>query len=205
MDNVFYKSILVQPPVIMGIQLRPFSSFHALKLEQFGNAIATGATIEEADIIQAVEICRDGWNDKCRHLELFHRSALHRAGWVFKVMRHDMDQARADLIEHTKTYTTYPGVWTDKSKKKYSGIPWQFKTPSQLMSHFKLSEQEAWDMPISRAYCYLSNISENCGAEVVSQDALDIREWQNSEVADEIKDLEEYREWRKRKNGSCKK
>ena len=202
MNSVFFKSVLMQPPIIMGVQLRPFSALHALTLAQFDNAYATGANIDVHDVIQAIEICRDGFDDNCRHLEKFHGSRIYRGAWMIRSARFNLKTAQSDLIAHTKAYTTYPGVWREKGKTGHSGIPWQFKIVAQLMSNYHMTESAAWDMALDRAFCYLSNISENGGSEVMSQDALDISEWQHSEVADEIESLEEYRKWRESRGRS---
>jgi len=200
-NSIFFKSVLVQPPVILGVQLKPFSPYHALTMAQFDNAFVTGRDIEVHDIVQAVMICRDEYEDKCFHLEKFHCSALYRFWWTVRLYFLDVDQALKDLLAHTKTYTTYPSVWRESGKKTHSGIPWQFKVVAQLLSNYSFSERAAWNMGVDRAFCYLANISENSGSEVKSQDAMDLCEWRDSEHAEDMT-FDEWREWRMGENGN---
>lgn len=158
------------PPRILGFQLRPFSSHHALALMMFDSPYLRGEEPDDAAFWLALMVCADGWDDWFKTLVRFQNSRLFRWRlWLrgtFRRLGRDADR----FAQYLALYMDHPEYWQDDSQGKESNIPWPYKTASTIWQNYHCTEAEAWDMPLQRAACYTANIAENNGARLMSDD-----------------------------------
>ena len=65
----FYMAAIPEPVVILGIRLRSFSLGHLLLLNRFDNAFGTGKTATIGDLVQAIVICSQSYEDALADLD----------------------------------------------------------------------------------------------------------------------------------------
>ncbi|MBU0706703.1 hypothetical protein KJ662_05625, partial [Patescibacteria group bacterium] len=70
MDNAFLRSLFVQPPLLLGRRLKPFSAYHVAALMLFDSPFIRGGRqdITRDDLVLAAFICSHGFRDGPRAL-----------------------------------------------------------------------------------------------------------------------------------------
>ena len=208
MDSVFFQSVLIRPTRIMGVQLRPFSAYHALVLLHFDSPFLTGREATQTDIVVALCILSQGIEDKLSRFIKFDTSKLYRFYWLMKMLfasKSKMQDVRDALISHMVCYFEQPEIWSKKGSDNRSHVPWPFLIVATVLQRFHgLTENEVWDMGISRAACYRACFAESVGDKLVDEQGVEgqHKRWVNSPVADTCKTLTEFLEWEKKQDGS---
>jgi len=167
--NPFLQSVFVQPPVVLESQLQPFSAYHAAAMMILGSPFMDGGTVTREDLVLAVYVCSRGFEDGPAHLFPLDADEVSQCA-------HDFDFAAEMALfeEYMGDHMSFPDVFQPKGGGKQSGIPWPFYAVATVLQGMGgISEQEAWDMPISRLVGYKAAIAEQAGADVQSQDQSD--------------------------------
>jgi hypothetical protein len=192
----------------MGVQLRPFSVYHAMLLSHFDSPFLDGgASADSDDLLLALLLLCDGVEDGLKAYKLYHSSRWAKLIWFmrfakikFPAIQHEIDKMR----KHIDTYVTIPEVYTSGSKAGDSDIPWPFKVASTLIRVFGFSEQDAWNMGVARAASYRVAYAEDNGVKIVNEDPNSVeaqhRRWIAAENSEDFATLNEYLEW-ERLNG----
>lgn len=174
MDSVYFRSALVQAPVILGRQLKPFSVYHALVLMQFDNAYMVGGLPAREDFLAGILICCEGYEDNLKTFSLFERSRTYRFFWGLRLLFSNLEKAQADFDEYIRVFTDAPSYWSG-TDTKCSKVPWPFFLATVLLMYLPaFSPQQIWDMPLCLAACYKSVIAEENGAQLADQDIADM-------------------------------
>ena len=169
MDNLYCDSLLLQPPRILGVQLRPFSSYHALVLLRFDNPLVCGGDVSESDLIQAVVICSQGFSDKLFGYLSLLNDHLPKIQYGARLLIHDIGRETEAIEDYIQQYSAGPDYWAD-GDAKLSGIEPPFQVAGALLQNMPgFSEEQVWDMPFTRALAYKACIAEQHGADVVNQ------------------------------------
>jgi hypothetical protein len=200
MNSLFFKSVLIQPPKIMGVQLRPFSAYHALVLMQFDNPFISREPVSNSDIAAALTIMSQGVNDKLSRFMALENSKIYRAYWLCKLFLSGdkkLELVIADIRAHIGGYTDLPEIresWSGKSSGKGSGVPWPFRIAATVWKNFPCKENDAWDMPLNKAACFRACHAEDCGMQVADELGVEgmWKQWQSDPQSDKYATLEEY-------------
>lgn len=210
MDSLFFKSVLMQPPRIMGVKLRPFSCYHALVMMQFDSPFLMDGSVDAGDIAAALCIMSEGYDDDLRRLMRLENSFIYRSYWFVKLFfcsRKTLERVTAEIRAHIRGYSDVPELrsgWADKSSKSdASGVPWPFRVAATVWKNFKCSESAAWDMALSKAACFRACHAEDCGMTVKSEAGIEgaWHRWQNSPDCEKYETLEEFLEAERINNG----
>jgi len=180
MDSVFFQSMLVRPPEILGRQLHHFSAWHTLLLTWLDNAFIEGGEVAEGDITEFVYIC--GTQYKEGDLGIMDPNVARYAyKWGKEIGTFDYNEVIAQIDVYLTDYMSFPKFWYREFKTKESHIPVSFRIVATVLSNYStFSEEEAWNMPMIKAACYRACVAEDNGQELVGPLAKSI-----------FKDLEE--------------
>lgn len=149
MQTAWIQACLYQPPVVLGRQLQPFSSFHALALDGVRSPFWHGGAPTIDDLVLAVHICALTWET---------RAAVF--GDVRRIMKWGRRQRKADHASELAAFrlyldesNVYPARWktSESSAIKASGF---FHLVAFGMGRMNMSEAQAWDCPMARLVCY---------------------------------------------------
>lgn len=166
--NPFLKSIFLQPPVVCGKQLRPFSAFHACTLMLFDSPFMSEepGEIKEVDLFFAVWVCSLSIKEKDK---LFPEPDLQAiVAWVSEE-KISLKEELAAFNQYLLDYWSFPEVWQGQGATKESGIPWPYFIVSSVLSGIQgLSEETIWDAALSKLVCYKAALDEQNGADIVS-------------------------------------
>jgi len=204
-NSVFFKSVLIQPTRILGVQLRPFSAYHALVLMQFDSPFMFQGEPDNGDLIFALCVLSEGIGDKLKKAQSLEHSLLRRLYWMIKLLftrKAVIDDAVDGIHEHLQGYSKYPDIWC-KEGIKNSSIPWPFRVIGTIWKNFNVSETEAWDMGLSRAACYRACYAEDCGIDVLDEFGIEgqHKRWVTAPNYADFNTLSEYLEWEKQQDG----
>lgn len=170
MDKRYLHAFLSPPKyVIGGIELDYFCPRHFLTLQiidsPFLNPNAKG--IDGRDLFTALRICStENWVKSLDKLSLTER-------WKYlkiECIPENKQKAFTDFGEYLSQSMSVPKIWTknnDKTEgKKPTNIPETLSLATVLMTKFGFSEDEAWNMPFSKAVWYSTAYASQEGAEI---------------------------------------
>lgn len=149
MQTAWIQACLYQPPVVLGRQLQPFSSFHALALDAVDSPFWHGGIPSVDDLILAVHICALTWETRSAVFGDFRR--------LMKWGRRQRKADRAAELEAFRRYlnesNVYPARWKtgESSNIKASGF---FHLVAFAMHRMNMTEAQAWDCCMARLVCY---------------------------------------------------
>ena len=189
MDNAFLKSLFVQPPEVIGRQLRPLSAWHIAALMILDSPFAKArAVVTSADLVIAVWVCSLRFEDGAA--QLFPsppEDVITEWGRDF-----DFESELAAFQLYLDDYLDLPGVWMPDGGGRESGIPSPFHCVATVLCHMHgITEARAWDMPFNLLVSYKSAIAEESGWEVVNerqQGLLALADELNRKAAEAVKD-----------------
>lgn len=165
--------------MVAGAQLLPLSCYHLAGLSLFNSPFCFDhpKNITPADLRLAVLICSYGFLDGPEHL--FPSPDKKEIGAISRKMRFASDLAR--FLQYFNDYTTLPEMWSDEKRFRASAVPTPFFiVATNIAAYSGISEQEAWDMPYSRAVCYKMIQDEKHGGQFRTE-----HERRMQELADE--------------------
>jgi len=168
MDSVFFQSMLVQPPKILGRQLHHFSSYHALLLMLLDNPFFIGGRPTRNDAIELIWICGMEYQDGSQSI-FDDRIVKDAFKWGKKTGVFDTDQVIEDVSIYLADYMAFPRLWSKEIGVRESHVPVPFRIVATVLSGYpSFTEAEVWNMPMIRAACYRACVAEDNGMEVVS-------------------------------------
>ena len=205
MDSVFFRSVLIQPTRIMGVQLRPFSAYHALVLMQFDSPFMSGGYRSTGDLVRAICILSEGVDDGLKNFLRLENSKVYKWYWLCKMAfasKRRVELAIDMMDRHLHAYWDQPDIWCKDGIKK-SSVPWPFRVVSTILQNFNIPEIDAWDMGLSKASCYRACYAEDCGVDVLDELGIEgkHKRWVTSPNYAEFPTLTAFLEWEKKQNG----
>ena len=183
----YVKSAIPDRYTIFGVTLRPLSLGHILLMKRHGCAFAedkekTGVTI--MDLLIGVAIC-------CRKYQEFidwYNDDAARNSWLtkwYKSIRKDSHQKGWSLMNKFSLFNMYrkEGIeiplFFDEDEKdagKESGAHWTQNIITTLVTEGRFSDEEIYDIPVSKAFAEYFKILENKGIITFMAD------WQINEI-----------------------
>jgi hypothetical protein len=135
--------------------------------------LTEGKSVGVGDLAAGLAICSDGYDDKMATMLNMSNSKVERLKWWWKWHRArgiQTEEAFEEWHRYLEVFFDAPSIWSD-AKGKNSGALWPFYVVTTLLVNIgSLTEQEAWDMPLTRAFCYKAVIAENNGAKIAEDD-----------------------------------
>lgn len=170
MLSSFYRIMLLRPPRIAGIRLRPFSMWHVLCLQTFGNAFVTGHAPRRHDCIQLLLICRDGKRDHLRTYLHFVNTHWPLIGFALRIMRTDTRKLIEEIGVYVQAFQDLPEIYSSQDGKR-SHIPTPFRVVSIVAGYLSLHPDEVWDMSVGEVMSHFLVRLEDDGAVRVDNEA----------------------------------
>jgi hypothetical protein len=154
---------MVQPPVVMGRRLQPFSLIHSLTLEHFDSPfLKQDKTPTRADTILAALICSKTWAE----LQSFFFNNLTtsrlRLPAIFSHC-YRWQKSAEKLAAYFTVYLEMPERYWRNDKDDCLKSPWQYAVVRILCNVYHFTEEQAWNMPVNRAQCYADVHGEASG------------------------------------------
>lgn len=165
----YQKAFLLEPPTVLGRQLKPFCLGHSYLMECLDSPYVTGVgDITDASLVLGVWVCSRTFEDACLAI---------RSGDVEKdVERWSKRNMRAKWQAEHDAFAGYviaskdaPPRWQDSPVDDGGGpkvrVPWQFLAVWGLVGGVMSEESEshAWNMPMARVMCYAAARAYNNG------------------------------------------
>ena len=168
MDLVFFQSILVQPPVILGQRLRPLSAWHILALTAFKNPFIVGGEYGTSAVTQAVWICQTEFETGPSRL-MDSRQLYHDCyAWASSLGDFDIVHAAEELQQYIDDYTNIPKIWKKQKSGGNSAIVLPLRVVATVLQKFpQISEADAWNMPFCRLMAYRACYAEDVGNDLI--------------------------------------
>ena len=163
----FLQALFVQPSLVMGKQLQPFSAFHAACLMLVNSPFLSGGELTHCDVSTAVYLCSLTWEDRG---DVLSPNLTSIAEWGNKHVETDMLDITKQIESHLSDCMRFPELWVKETgANSDSGVPFPFRLVATVLSNCSgITEAEAWDMPLSRLAGYRACIAEDNGAEILT-------------------------------------
>ena len=188
MDKRFINAFIAPPKyVIGGIEMDLFCPRHYITLQAAGSPFIqkNPKGLSPKDLFIAMRICSTkNWLDSLKPLTLVERFKY----LLIDSIEERQAQAFVDFGKYISSSMSVPKIWVknndgESSEKKSSNIPETVSIVVILMTKFGFSEEEAWNMPFSKAIWYSTIYA--------SQEGSDVNIITTEEEESESKELEE--------------
>jgi len=169
---------LIRPGKVLRKKLRDFSLGHAYLLEALESPFMVGGKVGLGDLAVAVLICSKSFQDARRFLMLPPPLLVKKAerfGWRCRLFGVKLDDEMEGFKEYITAYTETPDAFTKEGEKvRGSSVPLSVRIAWQLMD--RMTEEEAWNCPMSRALTYFTSEAECKGQDfVLEKDAVRLK------------------------------
>ena len=162
---------LIRPGRVLRKNLRDFSLGHAYLLEALESPFMVGGRVGLGDLAVAVLVCSQTFSKAREFLMLPPPLLIKKAnhwGWWCRLLRTDMDAEMEKFKDYMNAYTETPDAYEDDKKKgNESTIPTSARIAWTLME--RMTEQEAWNCPMSRALAYYTTQAEYNGQQFFTE------------------------------------
>ena len=164
MQDRFFQSLMVEPPVICGRKLLPFSIAHEYILKSVESPYLVGGTVDRGSILQAIDICSRSWEENRTMMGIGYIPQIKTwRKWSRKWRRFDYAAAHKSFTAYLKNFTESPAHWTSDEAGEGIKAPTEFHLAYILMRYMRFSESQAWNCSVNRARSYYSTHSETNG------------------------------------------
>lgn len=162
----FSECFIPDPVRILGVRLRPFSFGHMILMDRFGCNLSPLDEMEAPsifDLVLGIMICSRSFAE---FIELADNSKMFVAESkrISKRIKLKELAPKAQLFgEYMRDGMRSPKYWMTDKPSGQTGAPLPLAVIMLLMCEMRLSEQEALDMPASRALWYCTALGERKG------------------------------------------
>lgn len=168
----WYQGLMLQPPVILGRQLKPFSLIHYSVLSGMRNPYVVGGRCHPQNLVVACLICGMQWSEIRERIYGRFALTVREKLWTRAA-------AWRDFVSHSEAFKLYvadsvatPDRWSEAGKSS-GGIsaPWEFHIVRTLCKEWRMDHEHAWNLPFNLAACYSDVSAEAHGDKsLVSED-----------------------------------
>ena len=170
--GVFGKALFATPPKLGGVQLRPFSAYHAQALMELDSPFITGKEEPTAgETATALIICSSLRADGLAPVERALRSWRERLRWNLRWLRYDLDETANALSDYIVSSSESPRIWENTEEAgSVTGADWPFYIVSICAQNMHgIAYDDLWDMPLSELICHKAIIGETNGAYEIAE------------------------------------
>lgn len=163
MDSQFLETVFHSPPVLLGRALKPFCCGHAVTLDALESPFVKGGTATLDDLISAIWVCSHSFEEIRSKFGGDRQAMLSECvDWGKSASDFDLQSVNEGFQRYLVEGTRAPQRWKTKESKN-SRAPWALTVVTALMREMKMSEAQAWNMPLPQALWYFASISEANG------------------------------------------
>jgi hypothetical protein len=162
---------LIRPGKVLRKKLQDFTLGHAFLLEALESPFMVGGQVGLGDLAVAVLVCSKTFA-KAREFLMLPPPLLikkaQRLGWLCRLRGVKLDHEMSEFREYMSAYVDTPEPWKKKGQSSNdSCLPLSVRIVWCLME--RMSEEEAWNCPMSRAFGYYTANAEHNGQEFMSE------------------------------------
>jgi hypothetical protein len=164
----WFQALMVTPPTICGVQLRPFSIGHEMILSELASPYAVGGPVTDADLLLALQLCSRTVAE-CREFMAGHRSGL--AWWSWKWTRRGLATAHKSFRTYLDDYGNLPALvqTADGSTRHLDASPY-WHMARLLCEHYGADLATVWDTAKPIAICAIDAWAESQGTATVASE-----------------------------------
>ena len=165
MQSAFILSHLARPKNVLGIDLVPLTLGHVYILYAVDSPFVTGEPYAKDDFIFAVYLCSRDWRESIGLIQLIDKTGLPDddfVKWSNTLNLYD-ESAKESLADYFSDYLKSPERFQKGDGNSTIKSPRVFYTAISLMHYLRLSEDQAWNMPVVKALSYLATMGEILG------------------------------------------
>lgn len=169
-QSAWFQALFVSPPIICGLQLRPYSIGHEMLLAEMGSPFAYhSAQATDEDLLTALQICSRTFRE-CQDFTAGRFNVWRMARWARRWHRIDLTTAHASFRTYLADYQRVPVREDgDTGGATIKASPyWHFVRI--LTSVYGYSFDAAWDCPKAVATCCADVWSESQGGKGLVSD-----------------------------------
>jgi len=222
--GIYHDSVIVEPYIICNRVLLPFSSYHLLLLRQAKSPFLSEKEVQatEEDLARAILICTTSFRqhkiDSLKPLKslksykkelkkITRRIYINNIKKRFFKNIQSAKDAQDYIVEFYQYITAHLGAPTYKPSNDSgpSAIEPVFSVVACMMNSMGFGEEDAWDLPLSRANAYRGYVMEINGSKLLSEDDVDSakkakddidnnKQWQEAKKKFEEKRVKEAKE-----------
>jgi len=187
--GIYHNSIVVEPYIICNKVLQPFSSYHLLLLREANSPFLSEVVVEAdiKDLAKAILICSTSFKqhqyDKQQPLKALKKYKRKFKQLIFYIFFNNIKKrickAGLDAQDYVNEFydyiTAHIGSPTYKPTKdiSVSAIEPIFSVVACMIYSMNFSEEDAWDLPLSRANAYRGYVMEINGNKLLPEDKID--------------------------------
>jgi len=171
--DIFERAALIQPPVIAGIRLQPFTVWHSWVLYCLRSPYRLGGEPTLMDTALALSVCATGMEGCDPVLARWLASPGWRIRRSIRVAMHGHKRVQDLLDRHIDAYMAAPHTMAVISGHgrggvmKTCGCPPEWNLVRCLMQDYGMGEAEAWGLSYLKAACYKVMHDEACDGPTV--------------------------------------
>lgn len=179
--GVFGQSLFATPPRVGGIQLQPFSAFHAQALMELDSPFITGdRDPEKGETAVALTVCSSLRSDGLGRVVRLLSSPVRRLCWLARLSVRSHTKIANALADHITASAQCPETWQDSCDGKGSttGADWPYYVVSIVAQNIHgINYAELWDMPLAELICHKVILAEANGqVQIAEQDLAFLRD-----------------------------
>jgi len=163
---------LISPGRVLRKNLRDFSLGHAYLLEALESPFMVGGKVGLGDLAVAVLLCSKSFQDARKYLMLpppLMMKQANRWGWWCRLWGLDFKDEEEKFKDYMRAYTEMPDPFIDESESVAgSAVPMSIRVAWMLME--RMSEEDAWNCPMSRGLAYFTSNAEHNGQQFFTED-----------------------------------
>ncbi len=183
--GVFGQSLFATPPRVGGVQLQPFSAFHAQALMELDSPFITGTRDPvEGETAVALVVCSSLRKDGLSRVQRLLSSPWARLCWNVRWLFRDHTTAANELAEHVTSSAVCPQTWEEQGDGKGSstGADWPYYVVSIMAQNLHgIPFDELWDMPLAELICHKVILAEANGqVKIAERDLENMRKLKES-------------------------
>ena len=151
--GAWFQGLFVKPPVIMGVQMKPFSIIHAVILRQMDSPYcAVGGRPDRGDLLAALMVCSRTYREIGRDIAPDYSKAKMMWMWLRSLGR-DLVLANRQFNVYLDDFTSVPGHGPSTKPGKPCKAMAEWHMVRVLCSEYNKQLDDAWDYPYGAARC----------------------------------------------------
>jgi len=173
LDEKFVQALMLRPPKVLGVQLRPYCAGHALLLDALGNSFVTpGADWSLEDLGVAVLVCSRSFEAGRRlvvprgrgdRLPVRTRLLLWLLGWRARRRAKFIEHEIAAFAAYLEDYQQMPDYWGAQAGSLNAPWPYSAAVGTVIALKGAVSLAEAWNLPLSESVFYAATVADLYG------------------------------------------
>jgi len=165
---------LISPGVVLHKKLQDFTVGHAFLLDAIESPFMVGGKLGLGDLVVAALLCSKSFQDAKKYLlqppPLLMKKA-ERWGWWCRLRGFNEVEEIVKFKEYIAAYTEMADPYTKPgAKTQRSAMPMAVRVAWCLME--RMTEEDAWNCPMSRALTYFTAMAECGGTEFATEQEL---------------------------------